>query len=83
MRHNLLQKTRDALCDLQQDSGIELAGMIEEGKPNWEILFFSSESDSDLIVMGARGCTGIKGMLTGSVPDAVLRSTLCPVLVAH
>jgi nucleotide-binding universal stress UspA family protein len=34
-------------------------------------------------VMGARGLGLIKGMLIGSVTDAVLKSAPCPVLVIH
>ncbi len=59
------------------------AGIIHEGEPDKRIVSFSRENDIDLLVMGARGLGFIKGMLIGSVTDAVLKSSPCPVLVIH
>lgn len=56
---------------------------IDEGEPDKKIVSFSKENDIDLIVIGARGLGFIKGMLIGSVTDAVLKSSPCPVFVIH
>lgn len=64
-------------------SGVDRDGITEEGEPHERILSFASEKDADIIVMGARGLSFIKGVLIGSVTDAVLRSSPCPVLVIH
>lgn len=40
----------------------------------------AEEIDSDLIVMGTHGRTGLSGLLAGSVAIAVLRGARCPVL---
>ncbi len=40
----------------------------------------AEEIDSDLIVMGTHGRTGLRGLLAGSVAIAVLRGARCPVL---
>jgi nucleotide-binding universal stress UspA family protein len=45
-----------------------------------EILRVAREVESDLIVMGTHGRTGLGRVLMGSVAEAVLRSAHCPVL---
>lgn len=37
---------------------------------------------ADLIVMGSRGLTALKGLIMGSVTTGVLARTKCPVLLA-
>lgn len=53
------------------------------GKPYREIISIARERDIDLIIMGARGLGLIKGIILGSVTEAVLRSSPCPVLIIH
>ena len=79
----LFEDTRENLKKILSDYNIEKAGIIDEGKPDKRIVSFSKEKDIDLIVMGARGLGFIKGMIIGSVTDAVLKSSPCPVLVIH
>ncbi len=77
----LLEESRDRLSKFLSD--IKEQGIINEGEPDKKIISFSNERDIDLIVMGARGLGFIKGMLIGSVTDAVLKSSPCPVFVIH
>jgi nucleotide-binding universal stress UspA family protein len=79
----LNDEARDNLNNLLSNYDIEKSGVIEEGEPDKRIISFSKEKDIDLIVMGARGLGLIKGMIIGSVTDAVLKSSPCPVLVIH
>jgi len=79
----LNDEARDNLNNLLSNYDIEKSGVIEEGEPAKRIISFSKEKDIDLIVMGARGLGLIKGMIIGSVTDAVLKSSPCPVLVIH
>jgi universal stress protein A len=51
------------------------------GSPQNEILQFANEQGVDLIVMGSHGRKGISRLLMGSVAEAVMRRTNCPVLV--
>jgi len=68
---------------LLSDTGLNVKGKVIEGEPHKVITSYSSEKDTDLIVIGARDISFIKGMLIGSVTDAVLKSSDCPILVIH
>jgi nucleotide-binding universal stress UspA family protein len=79
----LFEDTRENLKEILSDYDIEKTGMIDEGEPDKRIVSFSKENDIDLIVMGARGLGFIKGIFIGSITDAVLKSSPCPVLIIH
>jgi len=79
----LFEQTSSSLNKFLKDYDIKDSGMIEQAEPDKRIVSFSIEKDIDLIVMGARGLSFIKGMIIGSVTDAVLKSSPCPVLVIH
>ena len=81
--NKLLEESRDKLDAFVHDIDIKEPCLTEEGEPDKRIVSFSRENDADLIVIGARGLGLIKGMLIGSVTDAVLKSSPCPVLVIH
>jgi nucleotide-binding universal stress UspA family protein len=51
------------------------------GKPADKLIEFAMEKDIDLIIMGNRGISGIKKIVTGSVSKKVLDEANCPVLV--
>ena len=51
-----------------------------EGDASAEIFRMANEIDSDVIVMGTHGLTGLQRMLTGSVAVAVLARRPCPVM---
>ena len=78
----LHEDTMNNLNKLRSYYGIEKSE-IDEGEPDRKIVSFSKERDIDLIVIGARGLGFIKGMLIGSVTDAVLKTSPCPVFVIH
>jgi len=50
------------------------------GEPATEIVRLAEEQAADLIVMGTHGRTGLKRLLMGSVAEAVVRRSACPVL---
>lgn len=82
-RSELIHDAKVMLDTLLKESGIGKEGLTEEGEPYGKIIAYSSENAADLIVIGARGLSFIQGMLIGSVTDAVLKSSPCPVLVVH
>lgn len=47
-----------------------------------EILKFAKHQNADVIVMGTHGRSGIQRFFVGSVAEAVLRQSSCPVIVA-
>ncbi len=79
----LLSQAGKELDDFLKGAGVGKEGTIREGDPAREIVSCSSEKNSDLIILGARGHSFIEGMLIGSVTDAVLKTAPCPVLLIH
>lgn len=57
-----------------------LSVRIEAGEPSDAILSAANDGGADLIVMGTHGRTGLSRLLIGSVAEAVLRRSTCPVL---
>jgi universal stress protein A len=57
-----------------------LSVRIEPGEPSDTILRLARDGGVDLIVMGTHGRTGLSRLLIGSVAEAVLRRSTCPVL---
>lgn len=53
------------------------------GSPAWEILSRAEETGSDLIVVGAKGCSAIDRVLIGSVSQKIVTEAQCPVRVAR
>jgi universal stress protein A len=53
---------------------------IEAGEPSDAILAAARDGGADLIVMGTHGRTGLSRLLIGSVAEAVLRRSTCPVV---
>jgi nucleotide-binding universal stress UspA family protein len=54
---------------------------IDQGDPSTEIARAAAELACSLIVMGTQGRTGLGRLFMGSVAEAVLRKSPCPVLV--
>ena len=60
--------------------GVEVSYVVEYGPPTERILEYATENDVDLIVMGTHGRTGLRRVLMGSVAEAVVRKSSCPVM---
>src|SRR3954465_11577793 len=52
-----------------ESQGLEVVTDAREGDPTQVILDVAREQDADLIVVGARGLTGVRRFLLGSVPS--------------
>jgi nucleotide-binding universal stress UspA family protein len=57
--------------------------VVREGMPRRAILDVAMQHDCDLLVVGARGRSGLAQLRLGSVSEAVLREATCDVLVAR
>ncbi|HPL62215.1 MAG TPA: universal stress protein [Syntrophales bacterium] len=72
------KKLREALDRI--GDGIEVAIEVREGSPHEEIAKVQHEKGIDLVVIGSRGKSGIRGHV-GSVTEKVMRLAGCPVLL--
>ncbi|SFR10124.1 universal stress protein [Desulfoscipio geothermicus] len=77
MGENILN---EAMEDLK-DRGVTINKKLTWGNPAQEICLEAREGNYDLIVIGSRGLSEIKGYLMGSVSNRVTRHAHCPVLI--
>jgi nucleotide-binding universal stress UspA family protein len=62
-------------------AGIRTNVQIEEGgELHWRLQAAIKKNNTDLVVLGTRGRTGIGKVLLGSVAEEILRNVKCPVL---
>ena len=64
-------------------SGAAYKAMILEGPPAEKISEVARIENCEMIVMGSRGRSDLKGLLLGSVAHRVLQQAPCPVLVVR
>lgn len=57
--------------------------VVQRDRPADEIVDSAEKLGADLILLGARGHSGLAGLVLGSVADRVLRHAHCPVLLAR
>ena len=77
------RKAEETFNTFLGNAGLKEKGITDQGEPYKRIVSYADENDTDLIIMSARGLGLIRGMLIGSVTDAVLKSSSCPVFVIH
>ena len=73
----ILQDTRKSISS----SDLQIQERLVLGNSADEILKASRYMKADLIVMGSRGSTGVKGVFLGSVSNKVIHSAVCSVAV--
>jgi nucleotide-binding universal stress UspA family protein len=59
---------------------VDLKHALQEGEPIPSILRYARELESDFIIMGTKGATGLREILFGSVTAEVMENAECPVL---
>jgi nucleotide-binding universal stress UspA family protein len=85
LTHRLNEAT-EQLADFKQRAlhrGIAVSTRIVTGIPSEEINAAAQAEDSDLIIVGTRGKTGLAHVLLGSTAERVIRTAPCPVLAVH
>ena len=81
-----MSETTEQLADFKQRAsrrGITLATRVATGIPSEEINAAAQAEDSDLIIVGTRGKTGLAHVLLGSTAERVIRTAPCPVLAVR
>ncbi len=66
-----------------RDTGCDVGYVISERSPLDALLAACTEKHADLLVVGATGATGLKGLLVGSVAQGALDRSTTPVLVVR
>ncbi|MFN3395658.1 MAG: universal stress protein [Thermodesulfovibrionales bacterium] len=80
----MTKEAKEMMKRLLEELSISFADVtILSGEPHKGIISFALDKDTDLIIIGARGLGMIKGILLGSVSEAVLRSSPCPVMIVR
>jgi nucleotide-binding universal stress UspA family protein len=88
-QHYLTDRTREASGQLAEfkkratSKGIIVATRMATGFPSEEINAAAKAEESDMIVVGTRGKTGLAHVLLGSTAERVIRTAPCPVLAVH
>ncbi len=80
---DLLKNASSKLVDLKgraERRGIAVTTRVATGIPSEEVIAAARAEDSDLIVVGTRGKTGLAHVLLGSTAERVIRGAPCPVL---
>jgi nucleotide-binding universal stress UspA family protein len=66
-----------------QERGISVQTIALEGRPHLQIIQYAETNQVDLIVMCARGQSGLSRWMMGSVSDRVVRGAAVPVLLVR
>lgn len=69
--------------EVAKAAGVEAKTELRKGHVAEEILKFSEELKPDVIVMGSRGLSRVKGLLLGSVSQTVSQYSRCSVLIVR
>jgi nucleotide-binding universal stress UspA family protein len=83
---DLLKHASAQLADLKgraERRGIAATTRMATGIPSEEVITAARAEDSDLIVVGTRGKTGLAHVLLGSTAERVIRGAPCPVLAVR
>jgi nucleotide-binding universal stress UspA family protein len=65
----------------KEHPGVAVHRLVADGTPRAALL--ATAHDAQMLVVGSRGRGGVRGMMLGSVSQAVLHHAPCPVSVVH
>jgi nucleotide-binding universal stress UspA family protein len=75
------QRAFDDFLESFDFHGVAWRKLVRHGPPDLEILAAAADIQSDLIVMGSVGRTGLSRILLGSVAERVLQAMPCSILL--
>lgn len=82
----LMKQATKELADLKSrvaNRGVSAHTRITNGIPSQEVLAAAEAEDTDLIVVGTRGKTGVEHVVLGSTAERIIRTAPCPVLAVR
>jgi nucleotide-binding universal stress UspA family protein len=87
-RPELVERARESLLDVLGEHGLQDVEVKVEvgdgdGRVHLDIQRFAVESETDLIVIGTHGLSGVERILLGSTTERIVRIAPCPVLTLH
>ncbi|WP_353572435.1 TSUP family transporter [Candidatus Albibeggiatoa sp. nov. BB20] len=83
-RHrNEVKATVDRVVDLMKQEHVKVTGEVLMGTPVSTIVDAAKQKNTDLLVMGSHGRTGLEKVLMGSVSDRVIGHVPCAVFIAR
>jgi nucleotide-binding universal stress UspA family protein len=80
-RQRAATRSVDAAARTLSTAGWRVETSVRSGVPIDELLKAAREEDADLIVLGARGASGLDRLLLGSVAESALKRASAPVLL--
>ena len=81
IKEEIAPKVIDSVLTILKDVNAKISTAIIDGSPEQRIVDVATESNMDLIAMGARGIKGIKSFFIGSVTNSVALSASKPVFI--
>ncbi|BCA54926.1 putative Universal stress protein [Nitrospira sp. KM1] len=81
-----LREATELLTDLKRRAtqrDIDVSSRIATGIPSEEVIAAALAENSDLVIVGMRGKSGLAHALLGSTAERVIRTAPCPVLAVH
>lgn len=81
MEEQAHKQLSDTAANFRDETKVKIVEVCRKGIDYEEIVEYSKEIQSDLIVIATHGRTGILHTLLGSVAEKVIRYAKCPVLV--
>ncbi|MGD8781446.1 MAG: universal stress protein [Ignavibacteria bacterium] len=81
MQEKAKEQLNEEVAKYSKDAGAKIIPVLLKGIDYEEIVKYSKEIKSDLIVLATHGRTGVLHTLLGSVAEKVIRYAKCPVLV--
>lgn len=83
LKENAARTSLSSAREVIKDANVETESQVAVGHPGEEIVNFTYNHPTDLIIMGRRGLSRIQNMLLGSVSEYVVRHAKCPVMIHH
>jgi len=65
----------------ETEPNLDFEHLVVDGDPMQRILFYSEKYESDLIVMGTKGASGLTEVFLGSVAGKIISDASCPVVI--